>query len=187
MSKHTCRVHTHVHAHHTWRAAWLGAGVGVGGILARGRRRRSVGACSLEHRFIQLSTSICDGVTSALGSITPPAARIHIRSTTRRAPSRTAHMVEGGEGKGKGSTRERCSISLASPSDWGDSESCQAGHTRDGAGPSKSVMFCLSSCGWSTRWIWPGSDSRSPVSSAALCVVRAANYFRSMRSAVGHV
>ena len=37
-----------------------------------GPPRRSDGACSLEHRFILMSTSICDGVTSALVSITSP-------------------------------------------------------------------------------------------------------------------
>jgi hypothetical protein len=40
--------------------------------VIRAVRRRSDRACSLEHRFIQMSTSICDGVTSALVSITSP-------------------------------------------------------------------------------------------------------------------
>lgn len=55
-------------------------------------QRRSDRACSLEHRFILASTSICDGVTSASVSITSPLAA---RAPT--APQRRGRWKERGE------------------------------------------------------------------------------------------
>lgn len=123
-----------------------GRGRGGGAPAREGRAGasgRSDGACSLEHRFIASSTSICDGVTSALVSIISPSAAQHVPYTRTNThihmQNKHTHTLAGGG---------RCTRRGAGTrmSDWGDSGSCHACHAHDGAGASKSVMFCQSSC-----------------------------------------
>ena len=161
---------------------FVSSGAGLVSSWSRSRRRcasaggegggasgRSDGACSLEHRFIASSTSICDGVTSALVSIISPSAAhntFHTHAQTHtHSQGRQVHSRRGA------GTRM---------SDWGDSGSCHACHAHDGAGASKSVMFCQSSCSVSFSAGVLRAKSGSPVSSTALWVLRAANYFRSV-------